>query len=276
MNQTSEEVAEGHRSRRQLLKLAGAAGVAGAAALVALPDAASATDGSAVLAGTSNSSTAMTTIAMTATTSANGALYANASTSTANAWGVIAAGAGLGDVKLLGTGRLQFSAHPSTGQVAPSVTPASPELAMSDVGVLWAGETTTNTWRRMNTVRVDKSDGSGSPFVPFRLYNSLLSTPLAAGGTRDITAAGVGGIPANAIAVFGNLTAVSVGSSFPSAGYLTMYPKGVARPHVSNVNMTAGGHIFPNSFVCGLAGGKLTVYSTEASHILIDVFAYMQ
>ncbi len=86
---------------------------------------------------------------------------------------------------------------------------------------------------------------------------------------------GASSIPADAIAVLGNLTA----AAYTGAGYLTIFPFGVANPGTSSVNFITGQGAIANSFVCGLdpATGKLSVYvGVSASHYIIDITAYIQ
>jgi hypothetical protein len=273
------------RSRRQLLKLAGAAGAAGAVALVARPAQAGAADGGTMMIGSGNPNSSSTTTSLAMTSSVGGppfAAFAVGASGGTNLIGIVASGT-FADLKLFGTGRLQMVPG-VTGQTQPTFGPTLEEIVMSDTGILWTGTNNTalaaNPWRRINAVRVDAANGTGNAFVPSRLIDTRTTTPLAAGGTRNVTIAGAGTgaaqIPANAIAIFGNLTAVSVGPKFLGAGFMTLYPTGVTRPTVSNVNMAAGGQVFPNFFCCGLGSGQLTVFSSIQTNFLIDVFAYMQ
>jgi hypothetical protein len=80
-------------------------------------------------------------------------------------------------------------------------------------------------------------------------------------------------IPANAVAIVGNATVVN---DLPGAngGYLTIYPNGVSRPTVSNLNF-APGQIVPNSFTVNLGSdGTFNIYSPTTTHVLIDVTGY--
>lgn len=273
-----DEALEAPRSRRQLFKLAGAAGVGAAAAFVALPEAAGAASGDNMIVGSSNTATSETSLAYDNTAGNSAAAALAVTMENGNGWGLVATGIGLGDVKLSGTGRLQFYASTSTGDLAPTGSAGINEISMSNTGVLWAGESKGGTWRRINTLRVDSGDGSGKPFTPFRLYDSHAAGhgALSAGGSVSITAAGVNHIPANAIAVLGTLTAVATGSKYTSAGAITTYPAGTSRPSVPNVHFTSGSNNVTNFVVCGLAGGKLTVYASKATHFTLDIVAYLE
>ena len=275
------------RSRRQVLRLAGVAGAAGAAGLVmGSGGTAEAANGDAIVIGsTSNSGTSGTLLS-----SSGGLEAAFSATSTGSeSPGLAGAGNGAGDVKCNGTGRLS-QLQALTGTAAPTWTPNNNasalvyhELVRSDTGILWASRgangDTNNRWKRVNAVRVDTATGSGAVFVPSRLLDTRSSAPIAAGGTLTFAVAGSVGVPADAIAVFGNLTAVSTtAGGYPSSGFLTVYPAGASQPTVSNVNVAATGqHAFPNFFFCALGtSGDLTVFSNIATNILVDIAAYVQ
>jgi hypothetical protein len=57
-----------------------------------------------------------------------------------------------------------------------------------------------------------------------------------------------------------------------TAGYVTVFACGTARPPVSSVNFAAGQTI-PNLVITSLSStGTVCVYSSTKTHILIDVF----
>jgi hypothetical protein len=171
------------------------------------------------------------------------------------------------------------------------------ELVRGNDGSIWAtryditGPTTANQfrWKRINTLRVDTTDGLGTSLKPLRLYDSRSSLtgpgkgPWAPGTVNTHTVAGAGAgaqnIPADAIAVTGNLTAVS----FTQNGFLTIFPAGATyNPNTdpSTMNFSVGQYAIANSFVCGLTNGQLKVYvgvfgSTKANYI-IDINGYIQ
>ena len=104
------------------------------------------------------------------------------------------------------------------------------------------------------------------PLEPRRVMDTRPSTPLSAGTARTVS---IGGLPTTGVAaVVVNVT--TVGSR--SAGYLTVYPGGTARPTVSSVNYNAG------STVAGLSitkGATVAVYSSATSHLLVDVVGWI-
>jgi hypothetical protein len=105
----------------------------------------------------------------------------------------------------------------------------------------------------------------------------LLDTRDGTGGVAGIVAAGTGvelqvtgrgGVPAAGVnAVVLNLTATQ-----PAApGFLTVFPAGTTLPLASDLNVEAG-ETRPNLVVVQLgAGGKLTIYVSTTTHVVVDV-----
>ena len=162
----------------------------------------------------------------------------------------------------------------------PGYVPNEFEQVRDSNGVLWI-HNGLGEWRRVNTLRVDASDGSGTPFAPFRVYDSRSGAIKAVGSTTVIPIAGQGAaasaIPADAIAVMGNLTA----TQYTGGGFLALSPAGVAVV-TSSVNFITGQSAIANSFIVGLGSGgsntgKVQVkVAGHASHFLIDITAYIQ
>ncbi len=93
----------------------------------------------------------------------------------------------------------------------------------------------------------------------------------SAGATVELKVAGRGGVPANADAVFLNLTAVSP----DGPGFLTAYPCGSPLPLTSNVNYGPG-DVVPNAVLAKIGdGGKVCIYTKAASDIIADVNGYV-
>lgn len=89
------------------------------------------------------------------------------------------------------------------------------------------------------------------------------------GTTRRVPIAGRGGIDPQATAVSANVTAVDA----TSAGFLTVWPCGTARPLVASVNYTRGS-VDANAVLVGLGGpggGELCVYAMATVDVVIDV-----
>lgn len=172
------------------------------------------------------------------------------------------------------------------GAGVPTHLPDAFEQVRDANGVLWI-HNGLGEWRRVNTVRVDDANGSGTPFKPFRRLDTRGGTIKGAGSITVVSVAGQGSgasaIPDDAIAAVGNLTAVN----YTGGGFLAIMPAGitvgpgalqfnVARDP-SSVNFIVGQKAIANAFVCGLNGGALQVYvAGHASHFIVDITAYIQ
>ncbi|MDX2044310.1 MAG: M12 family metallo-peptidase [Acidobacteriota bacterium] len=76
-------------------------------------------------------------------------------------------------------------------------------------------------------------------------------------------------IPANAVAVTGNITPVP-----PSAGFLTLFPSNATRPLVASSNFAAG-EIVNNVFTVGLGSdGAFKIYASATTEVVVDVSGY--
>ena len=84
-------------------------------------------------------------------------------------------------------------------------------------------------------------------------------------------------IPADAIAVMGNLTA----TKYTGGGFLALSPAGVT-VGTSSVNFITGQAAIANGFIVGLGSGGLNTGKVQVkvaghpSHFLIDITAYIQ
>ncbi len=115
----------------------------------------------------------------------------------------------------------------------------------------------------VNPARVlDTRTGQTSP-----TGSNLAAAPVTAGSVTEVVIAGVSGVPATATDVVLNVIAVD-----PSAaGYLTVYPCGSTRPQTSNVNFTPGQTRSNGVSVKLGTGGKVCIYSSAATHLVVDV-----
>ncbi len=100
-----------------------------------------------------------------------------------------------------------------------------------------------------------------------------LNQPLIAGAElvkqARITCDGVT-VSASAQAVVGNATVVQASAD----GFITLWPDGLTRPAVSNLNYVTGQTI-PNAFTIGLSGaGNFRTYSVAGTHFIVDVTGY--
>jgi Tol biopolymer transport system component len=118
-----------------------------------------------------------------------------------------------------------------------------------------------------------------TPLDPVRILDSRplpyqvgpYSTPWQAGTTRDVQVAGVGGVPAGAEAVVLNVTVTGTTAS----SYLSVWPKGQARPTVSSLNWQAGWTI-PNAVTVKVgAEGKVSIFNNRGqADVIVDVVGY--
>ena len=133
-------------------------------------------------------------------------------------------------------------------------------------------------------VRISTAKPAVTPFtpvaVPVRVADTRAGEPvvfpsqkvrLGARKVLEVPVAGKFGVPANAGAVSLNVTAVSP----DGAGFLTVFPCGVARPNASNLNFTAG-QVVANAVLTGVgAGGMACVYSSVGTDVIVDVNGWL-
>ncbi|HEX7829225.1 MAG TPA: BACON domain-containing carbohydrate-binding protein [Thermoanaerobaculia bacterium] len=110
--------------------------------------------------------------------------------------------------------------------------------------------------------------------TPCRIYDSRSTGgTLAAGVTRQITASGVCGISADALAITSNITVVSPSS----AGWLSAYKAGFVWPGVSTVSYRAN-KTRANNTVIAMNGGAFNLMNggSVPVHFIVDVTGYFQ
>ncbi|MGE3445396.1 MAG: hypothetical protein AB7L13_22395 [Acidimicrobiia bacterium] len=121
--------------------------------------------------------------------------------------------------------------------------------------------------------------GTGSPsrFVPVSPIRILdtrtgLGWPngrLGFGGSMTLDIVGRG-VPTSASAVAMNVTM----TDSASAGYLSVWPSGLVRPEVSNLNVSGGGQTVANLVVSALGAGRVDLYASTSTDIVADVVGY--
>jgi hypothetical protein len=134
------------------------------------------------------------------------------------------------------------------------------------------------------TILVLDEQGVGNSYVPItptRVVDSR--TPLGVGGIflggvpQTFDVAGVGVIPADAVAVTGNVTVVGQ----TAGGYVSITPSATANPSSSTINVPLG-DIRANNFTSPLAGdGSLAaVYKSSAAgkkaHVIVDITGFFR
>ena len=117
------------------------------------------------------------------------------------------------------------------------------------------------------------------PLTPARILDSRpagpqvgpYATTWAPGQTRDVTATGVGGVPAGAAAVVVNVAVTNT----TSVGYLTMWPAGQTQPLAASLNWAPGQTISNAVTVKVGAGGKVSVFNPLGNvDVIVDVVGY--
>ncbi len=95
---------------------------------------------------------------------------------------------------------------------------------------------------------------------------------LASNSSLGIQVAGMGGVPAaGATAAVLNVTATDTSG----AGFLSVYPAGLAWPGTSSLNWAAGGTVADRVIVPLGAGGKIAVYTNSGpAQVVVDVTGY--
>jgi hypothetical protein len=125
-----------------------------------------------------------------------------------------------------------------------------------------ADSTPTGEFTALTPARIlDTRDGTGG-----------FSQPIGPGQSVDVQVAGIGGVPATGVSsVVFNATAVDP----TAATYLTVWPAGIARPVISNVNVRAG-ETRPNLVTVALGtGGKVSLYNNGGlTHAIFDVVGF--
>ncbi len=114
-------------------------------------------------------------------------------------------------------------------------------------------------------------------FLDTRTTGETIDNQFEKGGKLDageeitVQIAGRGDVPANAVGVVMNVTAVAG----EAVGFVTVHPCVSPRPLASSINYTPGVNL-GNELVSGLdASGQVCLYSKEAVHLTIDVVGYV-
>lgn len=94
---------------------------------------------------------------------------------------------------------------------------------------------------------------------------------LRAGETVEVSIGGRGAVPSSAAGVVVNLTVAGPQGS----GYATAFPCGGKAPVASNLNFVAGETVASGTIVQLGTSGKLCVYSSAATELLVDVNSWM-
>lgn len=112
------------------------------------------------------------------------------------------------------------------------------------------------------------------PVDPARVLDTRLDAAgaIGTGEAREVTVAGLGGVPAaGAAAVVLNVTATEASA----AGYLTVFPTGDTRPTVSNLNVGPGQTIANQVVVPIGSAGKVSIFAFARAHVIVDVAGWI-
>lgn len=115
--------------------------------------------------------------------------------------------------------------------------------------------------------------GAVATVKPARIIDTRQSSAVGPDATLVVPVVGRNGVPANASAVFVNVTVTA-----PRAGgFLTVYPSTESRPTASNLNFSAGQTI-PNLVVAKVGtNGSISIYnrSPGSTQIIVDIQGYV-
>jgi hypothetical protein len=168
-----------------------------------------------------------------------------------------------------------------TWNSATSITAATPAQAAGTVSV-----TVTNPDAQSSTLNSAFTYTAAGFYslTPCRIIdtrnaNGPLGGPALVGGvTRNFAIAGSCGVPVGALAVSVNITVVSP----TGAGYLNVYPAGMAQPNAWTIAFGAG-QTRANNSVAGLFGptaGSVAVFNGSSAgstvHLIVDVTGYLE
>ena len=121
--------------------------------------------------------------------------------------------------------------------------------------------------------------------APCRVIDTRSGSPIGAGDANALTVqiTGTNGeckdtlaIPADAVGVATNVTAIAPNGAASGRSYFTVYPADATRPVTSNLNFVNGQPPVPNKVDVGLsADGKIKIYNNEGTaHAAVDIFGY--
>ena len=114
--------------------------------------------------------------------------------------------------------------------------------------------------------------------APTRIFDSRESEPgpgpkgrLGSESSLDLPVAGVGAVPADAVAAVLNVTVTEP----DAAGFVTVSPSGQPQPLASAVNVIAPGQTRPALVTVPVGtGGRVTLFTKSAAHLVVDLAGY--
>lgn len=176
----------------------------------------------------------------------------------------------------------------------PSLTAGSPAAGTHQAGELYVDlggnlfycvtGGTPGSWRKLAG-----SATTGTSHLlpaPVRVVNTLDGSAGGFNGaitntTKAFTVAGVSGIPSNATAVFGNVSAFAPnflsGGNFTATGALVVFPAsadGAAAPATTTINFGSPQTVISNNFTSGLLSGKVGINVYTSARVTLDIVGY--
>ncbi len=118
------------------------------------------------------------------------------------------------------------------------------------------------------------AEGPATPVAvaPARLLDTRSGAMPAAGSITTIRVTGVHGVPADAQAVFLNVTATDA----TAPGFITVFAGGTTRPGTSNLNVDVADQTIPNMVVSPVgADGTVSVFVQSSTDLVVDVMGYI-
>ncbi|HET7723859.1 MAG TPA: hypothetical protein VFK68_04410, partial [Propionibacteriaceae bacterium] len=116
--------------------------------------------------------------------------------------------------------------------------------------------------------------GAVVPVTPTRVLDTRTTGHVGPWGTVTLSVTQGAGVPADAAAVFANLTVTGPQVS----GFLTAWPTGVTKPTASNVNFVANQTV-PNLAIVKLgADGAISIYNSTSKplDVVVDIQGYVR
>ena len=170
-----------------------------------------------------------------------------------------------------------MSSSPASGTLTSGVRTF--HVTLNTVGSQTVGATDGSLVASAVPVDVSPVSGTYHPLTPTRLLDTRngtgLSGPFGSHAARTFTVAGAGGVPADAMAVTGNLTVTGQ----TSMGFLYIGPNATNNPTSSTLNFPAGDDRANAVTVALGSGGTLSVtYAAPTlgptAHVIFDVTGY--
>ena len=178
------------------------------------------------------------------------------------------------------TGNTCNNATLTYGQSCTISVKGHPTAAVEQYASITLPDNTVSGKRTVGLGVTGRSGGEGT-YVPLFSSSRLLDTregngapkaPLGGGRTIHLQVTGRGGVPSSKVsAVVLNMTVTGP----TSAGYLTVYPSGIARPTASNLNFPAGWTGANSVTVPVGANGQVDIYNAAGNvHVIADLLGY--